>query len=210
MHQHKIFIIGLPRTATTSVCVALLEQGFKTAHTAYTRTAIEQAQVIADTPVFCDYPDLDKRFANAKFIHLNREMNAWLPSIKQLLNRMYINLQRADGGFNPHIKRCYQHVFSPLNKENINDDDFLTACYTKHFNQAQAYFKHRPNDFLSIDVSAPNSYQNMLSFLNVNANANIHYGFKPINLAGKVTAWNDIKDPNKIPSTHNGRIDKIL
>ncbi|HBY85576.1 MAG TPA: sulfotransferase family protein, partial [Colwellia sp.] len=60
MSTEKIFIIGLPRTATTSVCLAMLEQGFKTAHNAYTQDSFSQAQVLADTPIFCDYQTLDK------------------------------------------------------------------------------------------------------------------------------------------------------
>ncbi|MEM7388342.1 MAG: sulfotransferase, partial [Pseudomonadota bacterium] len=46
----KIFIIGLPRTGTTSICNSFLQLGYKTAHTAYTQQAITTADVIADTP----------------------------------------------------------------------------------------------------------------------------------------------------------------
>jgi len=111
MTENKIFIIGLPRTATTSVCLAMLGLGFKTAHNAYTEHAFNEAQVIADTPVFCDYQRLDKHFPTSKFIYLTRETQNWLPSIKQLLQRMIVNLQRTDGGFNPHLKRCYNEMF---------------------------------------------------------------------------------------------------
>ncbi|WP_320819085.1 sulfotransferase, partial [Thalassolituus sp.] len=40
----KIFIIGLPRTGTTSISVALLELGFLVAHTAFTKKAFEVAE----------------------------------------------------------------------------------------------------------------------------------------------------------------------
>ncbi|WP_164835569.1 sulfotransferase, partial [Pseudoalteromonas sp. TB51] len=43
----KIFIIGLPRTGTTSVCHAFLEFGIATAHTAYTSHCFENATAIA-------------------------------------------------------------------------------------------------------------------------------------------------------------------
>jgi len=55
----KIFIIGLPRTGTTSICNSFLQLGYKTAHTAYTQQAIITADVIADTPVFSEYALLD-------------------------------------------------------------------------------------------------------------------------------------------------------
>ncbi len=210
MSQEKIFIIGLPRTATTSVCLAMLEQGFRTAHNAYTQDAFLQAQVFADTPIFCDYQKLDKHFKNSKFIYLTRKPEKWLPSIKQLLQRMIVNLQRTDGGFNPHLKRCYKDVFSPLNEENLNSDEFLLSCYTRHQQGIIEYFRDRPEDILTIDVCDEASYSAMLAFLNIDVSNAREGGFKQINIGGKVKAWQDLNNPLKIESTNKGRIDKIL
>jgi len=206
----KIFIIGLPRTATTSVCLAMLEQGFKTAHNAYTQDSFSQAQVLADTPIFCDYQQLDKDFPNSQFIHLTRAPELWLPSIKQLLQRMIVNLQRTDGGFNPHIKRCYSEVFSPLTEDNINNDEFLLDCYTRHQQGIVDHFKDRPQDLLTIDVSNEASYFAMLSFLNIDREKAREGGFKQINIGGKVRAWQHLNNALKVESTNKGRIDKVL
>ncbi len=210
MTQEKIFIIGLPRTATTSVCLAMLEQGFKTAHNAYTQNAFSQAEVLADTPIFCDYQKLDKDFAHSKFIYLTRSAENWLPSIKQLLQRMYVNLQRTDGGFNPHLKRCYNEVFSPLSEKNLNSDAFLLSCYHRHKQGIENYFKDRADDLLTIEVGEPESYEKLLNFLNIDSNNAREGGFKQINIGGKVKAWQDLNNPLKIESTNKGRIDKEL
>ena len=210
MSTEKIFIIGLPRTATTSVCLAMLEQGFKTAHNAYTQDSFSQAQVLADTPIFCDYQALDKDFPNSQFIHLTRAPELWLPSIKQLLQRMLVNLQRTDGGFNPHIKRCYSEVFSPLTEDNINSDEFLLDCYTRHQQGIVEHFKNRPQDLLTIDVSDEESYFALLSFLNIDKEKAREGGFKQINIGGKVRAWQHLNNPLKVESTNKGRIDKVL
>jgi len=206
----KIFIIGLPRTATTSVCLAMLGLGFKTAHNAYTENAFSEAQVIADTPIFCDYQQLDKHFPNSKFIYLTREAPSWLPSIKQLLQRMIVNLQRSDGGFNPHLKRCYNDVFSPLTVDNIAQDDFLLECYQRHQQGIFTYFQNRASDLLTIDVSDTTSYQQLLTFLNIALEQSRASGFEKINIGGKVKAWQDINNVLKIESTNKGRIDKVL
>ena len=211
----KVFIIGLPRTGTTSVCAAFLSLGYKTAHTAYTRKCITQAQAIADTPVFCDYQRLDVMYPGSKFVYLNRGLDTWLPSIRQLLARMYQNLQRSDGGFNPHLKRCYNEVFHPLTSENIASDLFLTNCFNNHQRSVYQYFSARPNDILTIDVSVPSSLSSLIKFLGVEASAIIDTDTKPIqfekmNIGGKVTAWNKIKHQLKVESTNNGRIDTIL
>lgn len=210
MAINKIFIIGLPRTATTSVCLASLGLGFKTAHNAYTQHAFIQAEVLADTPIFCDYQTLDKQFPDSKFIYLTREASLWLPSIRQLLQRMIVNLQRGDGGFNPHLKRCYSEVFSPLTVDNIEQDQFLLGCYQGHQQGVFDYFSERKQDLLTVDVSDENSYQALLTFLNVEQLDENKRGFKPINIGGKVKAWQAINNKLKIESTNKGKIDKIL
>ena len=86
--MNKLFIIGLPRTGTTSISVALLDYGFKVAHTAYTKRAFELADVISDAPCFCDYQELDKLFPNSKFVYLDRALTSWVPSVQMLLNKM--------------------------------------------------------------------------------------------------------------------------
>jgi|TARA_B110000014_G_scaffold262855_1_gene257887 hypothetical protein len=208
--EPKIFIIGLPRTATTSVCLALLKMGYKTAHNAYTAQSFIDAQILADTPIFCDYQQLDKHFPQSKFIYLTREKAAWTASIKQLLQRMIVNLQRPDGGFNPHLKRCYNEIFSPLSRENIEDDDFLHGCYLRHHQGIESYFANRKEDLLTIDVNDEDSFDKMISFLSISKeNVKLHQ-FERINMGGKVRAWQDINNPLKVESTKKGRIDKVL
>ena len=201
----KILIIGLPRTATTSICVTMLALGYKTAHTAYLQSCLDDAQVIADTPVFCDYQALDKYYPNSKFINLTRDLDKWLPSIRQLLSRMYTNLQRDDGGFNPHLKRCFNHVFTPLTRENIDSDEFLTACYKKHQQSVTRYFADRTQDLLTLDIAAPDSFAKLIKFLGLPSDTQGE--FPLINMKGKVTAWNKVSHPLKVASTRNGRID---
>ncbi|MDP2634659.1 MULTISPECIES: sulfotransferase [unclassified Pseudoalteromonas] len=209
MNRNRIFIIGLPRTGTTSVCNAFLELGYKTAHTAYTKQCFNSAEVIADTPVFNDFEVLDKRFPHSKFIYLEREIELWIPSIRQLLQRMFNNLTRLDGGFNPHIKLCYLNTFNNLTIDNIASDAYLEQQYSLHFKKAKRYFEHRPADFLSIDISKNTSFERLCMFLDCEFPQGLS-NFEKMNIGGKVTAWNNIKHPLKVASTANGKIDKVI
>ncbi|MEZ7187422.1 sulfotransferase family protein [Pseudoalteromonas sp. DY56-GL22] len=202
----KIFIIGLPRTGTTSICNSFLQLGYKTAHTAYTQQAITSADVIADTPVFSEYALLDEHFANSRFINLERDLTKWLPSIRQLLARMHTNLMRPDGGFNSHLKRCYFDVFGQYSLAELESDEYLTACYQRHQQQVADYFKGREQQLLTLDVADSNSPQLLQQFLNTQQ----PISFKQLNMGGKVTAWNDIKHPDQVSSTRSGKIDKSL
>jgi len=198
----KIFIIGLPRTGTTSICASLLKLGYRVAHTAYTRRCMCDAQVIADTPIFCDYQTLAEQYPNAKFIYLIRDLTLWLPSIRQLLQRMHKNITRKDGGFNPILKRCYQSVFAPFTLDKFSQDEFLIKCYQQHYQIAVNFFVNRKTDLLIIDISEKDSFHQMLTYLNVHdlALVNKINNFERMNIRGKITAWNKIKDNNKIDS----------
>ncbi|WP_371185371.1 sulfotransferase [Thalassotalea maritima] len=207
-NQGKIFIIGLPRTATTSVCVAMLNLGYQVAHTCYTSRCLTNAEVIADTPVFSEYAHLDAMYPNSRFIYLERELSLWVPSIKQLLARMATNVLRQDGGLNTFIKHSFTKVFSPFTEENIADDTFLSDCYQRHQADVLAYFAQRPHDLLRLDVSDDDAYSKLLSFLGKAAPQDGN--FARINVAGKVIAWNKVRHSGKIESTENGRIDKHL
>ena len=205
--ESKIFVLGLPRTGTTSICSTLLSLNYLVAHTAYTQQTFEQANAIADTPVFNDYRALYKHYPNSQFIYLTRESGKWIPSIKQLLLRMYHNVVRNDGGFNPIIKRCYTEIFSPFTLDNINDDDFLLSCYNKHKEQVTQFFAQENHPLLFINISKQGDYQKLLSFLNKSSlgQNSAEVNFPLLNKGGKVTAWKDLKHPNKIESTKNGR-----
>ncbi|WP_286272985.1 sulfotransferase [Thalassotalea hakodatensis] len=200
--MNKVFIIGLPRTGTTSICKMCLDFGFHVAHTAYTDKTFEFATVLADTPMFADYKALDLAYPNSKFVLLERELTDWLPSIKQLLQRMYENVTRTDGGFNSIIKRCYQQTFSPFTFDNINDDAFLSQAYVKHQQEVLHYFNQQPSKLLSINIQQSNAVEELSKFLSIKTDTT---HFEHLNKGGKVTAWKDIEHPKKVASTRKGR-----
>ncbi|MEC4089259.1 sulfotransferase [Pseudoalteromonas rubra] len=202
----KIFIAGLPRTGTTSVCAAFLELGFKTAHTAYTRDALNQAQVIADTPVFNDYKKLAVRYPDSRFVYLERAMMCWIPSVRQLLTRMLPRLETQQGGFNDTLKRCYFDTFKNLSAENISCDKYLIDIYHQHRYELLSFLEAKQIEHLILDVSQPDSLQQLSSFLGVHTNTNIR--MPNLNQHGKVTAWKQIVHPLKIESTRNGKADR--
>ena len=199
----KIFIIGLPRTGTTSLCATLLELGYSVAHTAFTQAAIEQAEVVADTPAYCDYPFLDQRYPGAKFIYLERELSLWLPSIQQLLKRMIKNINNNSGGFNPVLKRCFKSIFNPFELTAINNPQHLSHCYQQHRQQVLRYFAHRPQDLLSLNIADPQAPQQLLGFLGHAADPNLQ--FPQLNQGQKITAWNKIEHPLKVAANLPGQ-----
>ena len=192
----KIFIIGLPRTGTTSISVAMLDAGFKVAHTAFTKEAFRLADVISDAPCFSDFKQLDRLFPNSVFIYLDRELQHWLPSMQRLLNKMAPDLAPKKGSFSPVLKRSFIATFG-INNENSLTEEHLTHCYLKHKEQVQEYFKNR-NDLLSINISEHDSFYKLCSFLSLPfQDGDV---FPHLNQGSSVANWKAYKHKNKVSS----------
>lgn len=205
--MNKLFIIGLPRTGTTSVSVALLDYGFKVAHTAYTKRAFELADVISDAPCFCDYPQLDAIFPNSKFVYLHRAPENWIPSMQRLLAKMLPQLDPKTGYLHPVLKRSIQKVFAPNDSPESLSDSYLHNVYLKHQQNVFTYFSNR-NDFIGIDVSTDDSLAELLSFVGITTIHNTK--FPLLNVGKQVDAWKAVKHPNKINSLSAGKEHKAF
>lgn len=199
--MNKLFIIGLPRTGTTSISVALLNYEFKVAHTAFTKRAFELADVISDAPCFCDYKELDKLFPGSKFVYLERFLDSWIPSIQMLLKKMLPELAPKSGYLHPVLKRSFNTTFS-LSAANPLDEEHLKARYLDHQRSVFDYFACR-HDFLTLDVSQTNSLQMLLEFLDISDRKAIN--FPHVNIGRQVDSWKHIKHPNKINALAAGK-----
>jgi hypothetical protein len=198
--MNKLFIIGLPRTGTTSISVALLDN-FKVAHTAYTKRAFELAEVISDCPCFSDFKQLDEIFPESKFVYLQRPLEQWLPSIQMLLKKMLPSL-KSDNYVNPILKRSFEQTFDLDFVVNPLDESHLTSCYQRHKQLVSNYFYDK-GDLLSIDVSQSDSLPMLLDFLGLQ-----HSGdekFPHLNIGKRVDNWKEFKHPHKINANMAGR-----
>ncbi|KEK29935.1 sulfotransferase family protein [Shewanella xiamenensis] len=200
--KQKVIFIGLPRTGTTSVSVALLEQGLKVAHMAFTKAAFMQADAISDAPCFSDFKQLDKLFPEAKFVYIDRELDSWVPSMQMLLSRMLPHLDAKTGRFHPIMKRSFRHSFGVGVVENPQDEQHLIDCYQRHKAEVVNYFAGR-HDLLSIDVSQQGALGQLLAFMGLAASEN-QQNFPKLNVGRNVASWDEYKHPNKISANASG------
>lgn len=198
--MNKLFIIGLPRTGTTSISVALLKH-FKVAHTAYTKRAFELADVISDCPCFSDYQQLDVLFPESKFVYLRRDCEQWIPSIQMLLNKMLPSLH-SDTYVNPILKRSFAQTFDLNKVDDPLDETHLTSCYQRHEQGAIDYFHGRDN-LLTIDINQSDSLFQLLNFLSLPHSADEQ--LPHLNIGKQVDNWKYIKHKHKINPNAAGR-----
>ena len=198
--MNKLFIIGLPRTGTTSISVTLLEH-FNVAHTAYTKHAFDLADVVSDCPCFSDYQQLHTIFPDAKFVYLQRSLDQWIPSIQMLLKKM-IPAFNSTNYINPILKRSFAQTFDLNTVDDPLDITHLTNCYQRHEQEALDYFQGKKN-LLSIDIRQPNSLPLLLAFLDLPFTGD--EVFPHLNIGKRVDNWKDIKHPNKVNPNAAGR-----
>lgn len=216
--MNKVFVIGLPRSGTTSISVAMLDYDFKVAHTAYTKHAFELANFISDSPCFSDYKELDELFPGSKFVYLDRDLEAWVPSIQMLLKKMQDCLEPISGIFSPVLKRSMNEIFDlylPTNEfsytkkkqkkyvlnPNAFEKEHLIGCYQRHKLEVMSYFSER-SDLLTINISQENSFSQLLTFLEIEHDNSKQ--FPHLNVGKHVADWSEHKHPNKINSNSAG------
>jgi len=191
--------------------VALLEQGLKVAHMAFTKAAFMQADAISDAPCFSDFKQLDKLFPDAKFVYLDRNLSAWVPSMQMLLSRMLPHLDAKTGRFHPIMKRSFRHCFGVGEVHNPQDEQHLIGCYQRHQREVFSYFARR-NNFLNIDVSQQGALGQLLQFMAQPTDTTpvevchqiTELSFPRLNIGRNVASWDEYKHPNKISANASG------
>lgn len=194
----KFFIISLPRTGTTSLCLHFLDLGFKVAHNAFNPYVIEAADLVADTPIYIDYKRLHAQYPEAQFIYLERSQANWLSSIRRLLRSMRKHLINHPHAFEAEIIRCFQSAFPDFMDQHVFDDDYLLACYQAHLDAVNAYFSTREDRLLRLNIEAEDAVKTLHKFIKYRGDS---HSLPHVNRGRRITYWEGIEHPNKIEST---------
>lgn len=162
----KVFGIGLTRTATTSLAVALDKLGYKTAHwrVGGKVTDLEdfyRFDAVTDTPCACRFEQLYRSFPNSKFILTERDIDAWESSViehfgcqnpKDLLESEYIEdklSSESNSGFASLNTMRWVFIHTSLYAQY----ETWREAYKEHIRRANKFFDGaRSGQILRINV----------------------------------------------------------
>ena len=194
----KVFCIGRNKTGTTSLQRAFEDLGFRVgdqraAELLYDKHYYKRefkpfieycrsAQVFQDIPFSCPYlfVALDQAFPGSKFIlSVRRDADQWYSSI----TRFYAKLWGTNGALPTADELKAARYMRPgfayelMKLYGTSDEDpfhkpTLTAHYDRYNAEVQAYFAHRPEDLLVIDVGEDGSYRRFVEFLGISSQFN--------------------------------------
>lgn len=173
----RIFGIGMHKTATTSLHMALRILGFDSAHwnngqwarklydqvTENGRSAlVEQHYAVSDLPIPLLYRELDKAYPGSKFILTIRGEQEWLNSVRNHWDPAR-NPWRSIWKATPFIGKLHGLIYG---RQSFDADVFL-ARYFKHNDDALEYFSGREDDLLVMfmDGAPKNHWLRLCQFL---------------------------------------------
>jgi len=163
-NNSKIFGIGLQRTGTTTLWSALSIIGYKAApHSIplfykFDDKFIKRFDAFMDNPIPLIYQELDKRYPGSKFILTTRNETAWLRSVEWLFNRRLVEMDKKLRAIADEI----HYQFYGTTK--FEAETFQLRWRTYH-QEVQAYFSHRKEDMLILDISQPPDWRPLCEFL---------------------------------------------
>lgn len=158
--RSKVFGLGLSRTGTTSLTVALLELGYDARHYPKPINLLGEAKkhdALTDIPVILAYREFDQLYPDAKFILTVRDLEFWLDSCRRHWGS---KKHRKDNAVALLVRRA---VFGT----EFFDRKLFIQAYQIHYNQVVNYFKDRPDKLLIMDICAGDGYEVLCPFLDL-------------------------------------------
>jgi len=156
--KSKVFGVGLSRTATTSLTIALLKLGYNAKHYPKPTELVAESQnhdALTDIPVILAYRQFDSIYPNAKFILTEREMEPWLDSCE----RHWGKKKRRKS--NPIALLVRRAVFGV----EMFDRKLFKVAYRIHRDQVLSYFSGRPGKLLIMNICDGDGYEKLCPFL---------------------------------------------
>ena len=162
----KVFCIGLPKTGTTSLGVALQKLGYQVTgpnglqDPKIEENAIpmafelaEQFDAFRDTPWPVIYQELDKQFPGSKFILSLRDPESWILSQVRHFGRKETPMR--------------QWMFGAGCPE--GNEAIYMQRFDEHKKSVLRYFKNRPQDLLVMDFDQGDEWEKLCSFLEIDS-----------------------------------------
>ncbi len=150
----KIFGIGLSRTGTTSLTLALSRLGLHAYHFPRGREVIDTVDAASDTPVAAWYQDLDAAYPDSKFILTLRHRPDWLDSCEALW-------QASSRDFDEFTCGIHRRLYGRVDF----DRGTFASVYVRHVAGVIDYFTGRDQDLLLMDICAGEEWEKLCPFL---------------------------------------------
>lgn len=195
-NKTKVFGIGRNKTGTTSLTAAMTSLGYipgkqRTAELLYEDWRAgnydklirycKSAHFFQDTPFSLPetYKVLDNHFPNSKFILTIRDSHdQWYKSLLRYHQKKMNtgdripdkeDFMKYDYISKGWVYKKHMETFN-VSEADLYNYEILTNHYLKHNEDVIAYFKHRPQDLLILNIGDKTAFNQLCSFLGLETN----------------------------------------
>ena len=183
LKKNKVFVISMPKSATTSTSMFIEKYGYKTIHwiggiidiknvsTPYQDFYLEFAEdydCCSDSPFHVLYKELDVKYPNSKFIFIEREVNAW--ALSQLKHDKHHGYSGRLPAYSHYV---IEEEYYGGGKLNYNFDT-LKKIHKIHKEKVLDYFKDKDN-LLILNLEDNNKEKKICNFLSLKYDQNIKF-----------------------------------
>ena len=170
----RIFGIGMHKTATTSLHLAMKILNFDSAHwtSAHWAKAIwtemktwgksltlEKSYHLCDLPIPLLFRELDKAYPNSKFILTMLDDEVWVKAAE--IHWSQRNRFRASWDSDPFSHKIHQELYG----QRHFDREVFLARYRRHNAEVLEYFKDRPDDLLVMRMNDGDGWEQLCNFV---------------------------------------------
>lgn len=163
----KILGIGLGRTGTRSLCLALQILGIKTkhcpkfyldsdGHLTIEEGLLDVYDAATDEPCIPIFRTSDRQYPGMKFILTVREKESWLRSVRNNSSAM-----QEWWAKDPAIPVLHRELYGV---EQF-DPEIYSDAYDRHIENTKEYFESREKDLLTINICAGDGWEKLCAFL---------------------------------------------
>ncbi len=156
----KIIGVGLGRTGTKSLTVALSKLGYNIKH--YPQNPLDDIydyDGLTDSPTIPYIKEFLFNFPNSKFICTTRDIDSWLESWEK-------HSQNIIKIYNNQLPKFIITLRTKLFGQVDFDKIVWKKAYNNHINMLKAEFSSKPTQILFFDIFKGDGYDELCEFLN--------------------------------------------
>ncbi len=150
----KVFGIGLGKTGTTSLAIAMSLLGFRAKHAPRNLDEIAGCDFANDISVAWRFRFLDFVYPDAKFVLTVRDVPSWLSSCSSYARR------REQAG----PLRRLEHRFMCYGRTDFDEGAF-TAAFQRHTEAVTEHFRGRRDKLLVMNICSGDGWETLCPFL---------------------------------------------
>ncbi len=160
----KVFCIGFHKTGTTSLKMALMQLGYRVKGPigrresdvgavveTRAREVVPKFDAFQDNPWPIIYRFLDKEYPGSKFVLSLRPTEKWMASVLD--------------HFSGRAPKMREWIYGPGKGDPAGNEQTYIERYERHNREVLEYFKDRPDDLITFEISAGDGWEKLCAFL---------------------------------------------